>query len=516
MKAKYITQIPLILLFLTAVAFLVSCGDDDENASSKTELLSFGPSGVKPGEEIVFIGKNLKKVTSIVFSPSVEVPSSSFTSTSDEKITLIVPTSVETGKVMLKTMDGQIESKTIFDVEVLIKITSIPSEAKPGTNITITGDYLNWIEEVKFPRDLVVTKEEFVSQSQTELVVTVPMESQTGYLEFAYSGTKPGIGIMNDPITIKLPVVNVLSPQSVKHSENLTLEGGDLDLVTEIKFGGGAVVAKSEFVSQTETAIVVSVPASTTTGKLTLTAPSGLEVVTGSELNIILPNVTSLSPSDVSAHTPGSTLTLVGTDLDLVAKLTFPGVTAPVTTFVSQSSTSIEVVIPAGAEGGTLVMTTVHNYVVPVKVPFGNQLTLATVMFDDAVKAPLGAGGGWGGVVTDVNNTEKPRVGTKSVKVTFAGSWGGGGQFGNWSGQSVSTAGASFYAFSIYGGPGTDGKAINVNVAGKQVEVVIVEGAWKDVQIPLSSFNSPAGISEIWFQDRGWSGTVYIDHIGLK
>ena len=44
----------------------------------------------------------------------------------------------------------------------------------------------------------------------------------------------------------------------------------------------------------------------------------------------------------------------------------------------------------------------------------------------------------------------------------------------------------------------------------------IDEGAWKDVQIPLSDLGSTAGISEIWFQDRGWSGDVYIDQIGLK
>jgi hypothetical protein len=317
-------------------------------------------------------------------------------------------------------------------------------------------------------------------------------------------------------LTVTLPAATSLNPSSIRHTENLTIVGTDLDLVTEIEFSGGASVMKADFVSQSETEIVVSVPATTTNGKLILTAPSGLEVETEDELSIILPNVTAFSPASTDDHDPGVTLTMTGTDLDLVGKLAFPNVADPVTSFVSQSSSEIQVVIPDGAQGGTVVITTIHGYTVPITVPFGDQLILATIIFDDAVHAPLGAGGGWGGVATDPANTENPRVGTVAIKVTFGGTWGGGGQFGNWSGQSVSTAGASFYAFSIYGGAGTDGNAINVNVAGTQVQVTVEEGEWKDVQIPLSDFNSPASISEIWFQDRGWSGTVYIDHIGLK
>jgi hypothetical protein len=319
-----------------------------------------------------------------------------------------------------------------------------------------------------------------------------------------------------NPLIVTLPVVTDLTPSSIRHAANLTLSGTDLDLVTKVEFGGGVTVSSSAFVSQSVTEIILTVPVTATNGALTLTVPSGLEVVTDDALAIILPNVTSFNPSNTGDHDPGVTLTINGTDLDLVAKLNFPNVATGVTAFTSQSATQIQVVIPAGAQGGTLVMTTVHGFTVPVTVPFGDQLTLATVIFDDSVKPPLAAGGGWGGVATDPANTENPRVGTVAVKITFAGSWGGGGQFGNWSGQSVPTAGRSFYAFSIYGGAGTDGKGINVNVAGTQVEITVEEGEWKDVQIPLSSFNNPAGIGEIWFQDRGWSGTVYIDHIGLK
>ena len=515
MKKYHILKIPAAICLALSFVFLSSCDDDDENGSRQVELLSFGPSGVHHGEEIVFIGKNLDKVTAIVFQPSVEVPKSAFTSASSETIKLSVPNAVESGKVILKTPDGDIESKTVFSLEVPVVISTVTPEAKPGTDITITGNYINWIESVTFANNLVVEKADFVSLSQTEMKVTVPMEARTGFLVFSTGGTEPLTISTDDPLTVTLPASTLISPSSVRHTENIAIEGTDLDLVTKIEFGGGASVLSGDFVSQSETEIVVTVPATTTDGNLILTAPSGLEVEIGA-ISIILPDVTAFDPADTDDHNSGVTLTMTGTDLDLIGKLTFPNVPDPVTTFISQSATELQVVIPEGVQGGTVVITTIHDYTVPITVPFGDQLTLATVIFDDAVHAPLGAGGGWGGVATDPANSEQVRVGTKSVKVTFGGSWGGGGQFGNWDGESVSTAGASFYAFSIYGGAGTDGLNINVNVAGTVVEVTIDEGAWKDVQIPLSDLGSPAGISEIWFQDRGWSGDVYIDQIGLK
>lgn len=508
-------KIPVFLCLALSFVFLASCEDDEDNVSGQIELLSFGPTGIHHGEEIVFIGKNLDKVTAIVFQPSVEVPKGAFTSATSETIKLNVPDAVETGKVILKTPDGDIESKTIFSLEVPVVISGVTPEAKPGTDITVTGNYINWIESVTFANNLVVEKADFVSQSQTEMKVTVPMEARTGFLVFSAGGTEPLAISTDDPLTVTLPAATDITPSSIRHTENVAITGTDLDLVTKIEFGGGASVLGGDFVSQSETEIVVAVPATTTNGNLILTAPSGLEVEIGA-LTIILPDVTAFSPASTDDHDPGVTLTMTGTDLDLIAKLSFPNVTDPVTSFVSQSTTELQVVIPDEAAGGTVVITTIHDYTVPITVPFGDQLTLATVIFDDAVHAPLGAGGGWGGVTTDPANAEQVRVGSKSVKVDFVGSWGGGGQFGNWSGESVSTAGASFYAFSIYGGAGTDGNSINVNVAGTQVVVTIEEGNWKDVQIPLGDFNSPAGISEIWFQDHGWSGTVYIDHIGLK
>lgn len=515
MKKKYIVQILALVCLVLSVGFLTSCDDDEENGSSQIELLSFGPTGVKLGDEIVFIGNNLDQVTAIVFYPSIEVPKSAFSSVTNERIKLNVPLNAEEGKVILKTPAGDIESKTVFSLEVPVVISTVTPAAKPGTDITITGENINWVEAVTFSNNLVVVKSNFVSQSQTEMVVTVPMEAQTGFLSFETGGTEPLTISSEDPLVVTLPGLTSFNPTSIRHANNLTITGTDLDLVGKVTFEGGAVVLSTNFVSHTETEIVVAVPAAAKDGKVILTALSGVEIASGSDLTIILPNVTAFSPSASSSHNPGVTLTMTGTDLDLVQKITFPFVADPVTTFVSQSTTQIQVVIPAGAKGGTLVMTTIHGVTVPVGVPFGDQLTLATVIYDDAVKSPL-VQGGWGGSITNFASAEQVRLGATAIKVQFAGGWGGGAQMGNWDGLSVSTAGRTSFALSIYGGAGTEGKVINVLVGGKEAQVTIKEGEWKDVQIPLTTFLSPATISEVAFQDRDWSGAVFIDQVGLK
>ena len=137
---NHIVRISTLLCMALTLVFLPACEDDEDNGSGQTELLSFGPTGIQHGEEIVFIGNNLDKVTAIVFAPSVEVQKSSFTSATSETIKLNVPNAAETGKVILKTPDGDIESKTVFSLEVPVVISEVTPEAKPGTNITITGE----------------------------------------------------------------------------------------------------------------------------------------------------------------------------------------------------------------------------------------------------------------------------------------------------------------------------------------------------------------------------------------
>lgn len=521
LKYSLKNTLPLSLLIL---ALFNSC--TKENAtSSQIALLSFGPTTVKHGETIKFIGVGLDQVTDIIMPVDVDVPSSAFITHTSSLIEIVVPEESMVGYVTLKTPKGDLTTKTIFGAAYNIAITSFaPATAKPGTNVTINGNFLNYVKQVTFAQNQTVTQ--FVSQSLHELVVKVPMASQTGPIALSDLAKTPQV-VDQDAnqntliLNVTLPDVTNLSPASVKQTQNLTITGTDLDLVKKIDFpilGGSSSILAANFVSQSETQILLAAPATAVNGKLTLTAISGVQVVTSQTVTIIQPDVTALSPSDPSNQAPGVTLTMTGTDLDLIDQIKFPGVSTPVTTFTLTGTTQIDVVIPAGAQGGTIILITKTQFSVPVTLPFGNQLTLLQVIYDDDIHSPFGKGGGWGaaGSGTNTASTENPRTGTKSVKITYGGDWGGGGQLGTWGNSPLSTSGTSYFAFSIYGGTGTGGKNINVNVSGVQKQISITEGAWKDVKILLTDVGTPASISEVWFQDTGWSGTVFIDQIGLK
>src|SRR6185369_6438258 len=165
-----------ILLALLVLTLLGSCKKDEQ---VQPALQSFGPTTANHDENIKFIGVGLDQVTSIVMPVDIEIPASQFVSQSSTQIELKVPHESMVGFVTLKTAKGDITTKTAFGAAYKISVTSFtPTQARPGTDITITGDFLNYIKQVTFSKDLKVTQ--FVSQSVNQLVVTIPMSAQTG------------------------------------------------------------------------------------------------------------------------------------------------------------------------------------------------------------------------------------------------------------------------------------------------------------------------------------------------
>jgi hypothetical protein len=426
---KSMNRLPAIL-FMGALTFLSACTKEDDVTSTEVQLLSFGPTGAKHGEKIVFVGNNLDKVTSIEL-PGISIPASSFASKSSEVIEVTVPNEAEEGMVVLKTATGDITSKTLLSFNVEVTIQSITPQAKPGTNITITGNFVNWITSVYF-EDIEIT--EFVSKSLTTTVFTVPLEAQTGILFISVGGTEPVTLRSEEEIIITLPTITSLAPNPVDRGAELTITGTNLDLTREVVFRGGATV---------------------------LVSPSDLNAA-GTQLKIIVPEeanrgkITLVAFSSVGVESPQ--------DLELVGGL------PP---------------LPA----------------------------LGVAFYTDGLENGWQKWGGWGSGASDIASEENVRDGTKSIKAIMGGDWGGALQLG---GGNTSTAGRTTLVFYIFGGAGTNGKQLNALINGAEHVVVITEGEWTEYSLPISSLGNPATINEFTFQDRGWSGTLYIDHIGLR
>ena len=339
-----------LMLFTLSVGIVISCDkNDDEVTSDKIQLLSFGPTGARHGDTIKFIGTNLNKVTAIHFTgTNAIVNQADFKSQTADIILLLVPPSAEKGYVTLKTPEGDIVSKTQFNLDVLISITSMTAQARPGTNITINGNYLNWVDRVTFNRDKLV--QTFVTKTINQLVVRVPDDAETGPLIIHYSGTDSADVQTADTLKVTLPVTVSMSPSPVKPLTNVTITGTDLDLAKKVIFTGVSTPVTT-FVSQSATQLVVRVPETAKKGRLTLEALSGVQTVSTADLDIVLPVITSFAPGQINLAT---NLTITGTDLDLVKKVIFTGVAAPVTTFSTQTLTQLVLAVPAGARDGKI------------------------------------------------------------------------------------------------------------------------------------------------------------------
>ncbi|GAB3532508.1 hypothetical protein GCM10027443_16480 [Pontibacter brevis] len=432
MKKFYNTRLLLLLCLVLSFGILASCDNNEEvdPAGGQVQLLSFGPSGVQHGEEIRFIGHNLNKVEAIEFA-GVTVPKASFIEHTPKLIRVMVPQEAEEGRVTLKTNTGEdVVSKTVLSFQVPVTVNSVTEEARPGENITITGNYLNWVREVVFEG---ATVTEFVSQSMSELVLQVPMEARTGKMTIMTGGTEPLAIEMEQNFIVTLPSITGLAPNPVERESNLTITGANLDLVRSIKFAG-VTDPVTEFVSQNATQLVVVVPAEAGNGVVTLVAPSGVEVES-SEILRMAGNLPPLAP-------------------------------------------------------------------------------LPYVLYDDA----RGTGWdnwGWGGP-TVWNSTERVRQGEYAAKKTYDGSYDAIRWHNN---TALSTSGYSELTFSVYGGPGTNGKNMQLvinEVWGSPYVFPIVEGEWTTYNIPLSELGNPATIGDVLFQSAGWAGVVHYDHVGFK
>src|SRR5918993_2050115 len=124
-KLSY-TRLLAFTCFISSILFFTACKKDEDVKSDKIELLSFGPTGARHGDTIRFFGNNLNKVTAIHFTgTNAGVEQKDFKQQTEELILVVVPAGAEKGYVTLKTPEGDIVSKTQFNLDVTTTITSI-------------------------------------------------------------------------------------------------------------------------------------------------------------------------------------------------------------------------------------------------------------------------------------------------------------------------------------------------------------------------------------------------------
>jgi len=365
-----------ILCTVLAGTMLTSSCHKEEGDNGLTVLNSFGPMPVARGAELRFIGVHLEKVTSIVLQGNIEIPASAFTSATSTLITITVPQNAVEGLVVLKAPDGDITTKTPLCFSEPIILTSFaPATIKFDGVLTITGDYLNLINAVIFTDRVTVVKAAFISQSRTELKLKVPAAAQTGKIAISNGAVDPIVIYSAAVLTVTLPGLTSMAPNPVKAGTALTITGTNLDLVKSVLFGGNKSV--TTFTSQTLTQLVVNVPVDAQDDTLRLIPASGVKVKSAAPLVLVVPTV-SVTPTSVKNN---ADITVTGTNLDLVDKVTFGGGKLG-TIKAGGTSTQILVTVPVDAISGVVDFTTKST-----KIVHGPTLTIIDPVFSSFTPA---------------------------------------------------------------------------------------------------------------------------------
>jgi hypothetical protein len=288
---------------------------------------------------------------------------------SDTTITVSVPGAATSGNIVV-TADGLASNGVEFTVEPTLSVTGInPTSGPVGTVVTISGQNLLdaeghgrvWLYSQAVP---------ILSQSNTSIQVKVPAGATSGAFDVHINGVGTYTPVFTVPGTPTAPGLTGVSPRYGAFNAMITLTGTNFGAVQ-----GSSTVTFTRLVTYngepsyfvttavptawSNTSITLPVPYGAGTGDLLVTAPANTIVVNvgqrasnGASFFVEpRPSITGMTPTNGPV---GTVVTISGQNLldgGGHGSVWFGNIKAPI---VTQSSTSIQVNVPAGATTGPI------------------------------------------------------------------------------------------------------------------------------------------------------------------
>jgi hypothetical protein len=403
--------------------------------------------------------------------------------------------------------------------QTLPKITSVfPSSAPANTPLLLKGINLKNVYKIQFGNK-VVTNFNAGSNTDTSVTVNVPDSLPLGET-FVQVYLPEGAGYAAYKFTVLLtppvPKISNVNPTTALPGDVITITGINFSLVRTVRFAG--ISASFSPTADTNTVMKVTVPWNAIGGSqfVTLTNVNGVD---SAAITVDLkPVITSFSPAAVSA---GTTVLVNGYRFNGASSVKLGAQTVSYTVL---TDSTLQLTVPTGAVSGNLTIVTPNGTGVSANALTVLVAGIAYPLYDEGLSSNWNGwiGGGWGGgsPAYDLANTTPVKSGTKSLKINYSGNWGVPFQLG---GATIPLASYTTLKISIYGGPGTAGKRINIGFNeqdGKTID--LVEGVWTDYTIPFSDISpSATTLTHLYLKEySGISGvgpyTVYIDDLGLN
>jgi hypothetical protein len=313
---------------------------------SQPEITGITPDRGSVGMEVTLIGKYLGTVSSVSFGTKTVT---TFVSSTDTQLKLIVPAGLALGALdVTVTTEGGTSEKATFTVVGKPTITSVtPAIGPAGTLVSIAGTHLTDASLVMFGAGPAT----FTEKTAALIEATVPVSATTGKVKVMTPGGEALSSI--DFVVKDAPKITSFSPTSGIVGTVVTINGENFDAGNVIvKFGSGTAAAVTVV---NATKITATLPASSTTGKITVQTAAGSGESAANFTVIGSPTLTSFSPASGGT---GVEVTITGTNFISVNNIKYNATTVSAANYTVVSSTQIKAKVPSGASSGKISITT--------------------------------------------------------------------------------------------------------------------------------------------------------------
>jgi len=343
------------------------CGAALSSQAANPVISSFNPNNGRPGTVVTINGAAFTDAVKVEFGDSREA---AFLRVSANQLVAVVPEDGLSGPIRVTPNSGSIgTSANPFWVAPRIDDFT-PGSGSASTTITING--ANFIAGAGFtlvhfgtnasPQVNVTATSQLQARvpagiSNAVLTVTTFAGAATSVVEF---------------VTTTRPVIEEFTPANGLPGQGVpvVIFGANLLSATSVRFNGIA----SPFTATADNVINTTIPASATSGRLTVTSAAGtgtslVDFVVGPTID----NNPPLSPPFTPmAGTPGETIIVWGNDFTGVTNVSFNGVLAGAANIQLLANNQVHVKIPNGATTGKVkVLTTNGEAISPVDFTIG-------------------------------------------------------------------------------------------------------------------------------------------------
>lgn len=310
-------------------------------------IISIPAEAVRPGDVITIEGTYLNLIQEVIFSTNKSV--TNFDAQSRTSLSVRVPDDAQTGALRLldsEEIPNEIETETELIVTLPTVASFSPNPVKAGSTLTITGTDLDLVTAVEFAggQSVDTASVDFISTTASAIVVKVPGETDEGIINLV---TASAVRVKSSgSLTMVVPTIGTITPLPAKTGGEITVTGINLDLVSQVIFGGDkAGVVKS---GGTATSIVIEVPDDAKSGSIAFRTRANKTVNSANPIAMVKPSITNMpTQSALDAD-----ITIVGENLDIVKEVKFTGGTKG--TIQSSTATQLVVTVPLGTKTGVV------------------------------------------------------------------------------------------------------------------------------------------------------------------